>query len=88
MKVVVRKRFISNASKLRSDELIDELIFLLKTASKAEAPSTISGFKWMTGYSNLGRIKFGEYRIGVQVEKSTSIFVCLLHRSVIYSQFP
>jgi len=49
MKVIVRKRFIKDASLLKSQEIIGEIIFLLEIASHANYPEHIPGFKNLTG---------------------------------------
>jgi len=38
--------------------------------------------------SNQWRIKVGDYRIGLEIEKDTAIFVRILHRKDIYKCFP
>lgn len=88
MKIWVQKRFIRDVARIRSNELIDELLFLLDISEKAKKPEDIMGFKKLRGYKTFGRIKLHDFRIGIAIEKETIIFVCVLHRSIIYKQFP
>ncbi|MCA9917044.1 MAG: type II toxin-antitoxin system RelE/ParE family toxin [Anaerolineales bacterium] len=42
----------------------------------------------MQGYESYFRIRLGDYRIGIEVENQTVIFVRILHRKDIYRRFP
>ena len=88
MKILVRKRFINDVSKIRSVELIDEVLYLLDLSHAAIKAEDIPGFKMMRGYKVFARIKLNDFRIGIHVEKEVLIFVCILPRSEIYKQFP
>lgn len=88
MIVKVRKRFLTDLNKIKSIELLDDIVFLLDEAKAAEKPENIPGFKWLTGYKITGRIELSPYRIGVKVQNETIIFWTILHRSVVYKQFP
>ena len=88
MKVKVKKRFIKNLESLGRRELVDESEFALKSAEEASKPEDIPAFKWLTGYSNYSRIRIDDYRIGVRIDGDSITIICLLHRSVVYKEFP
>ena len=88
MKVRVKKRFIKNLESLGSRELVDECELALQAAEDAANPNDIPAFKWLSGYANYGRIRVGDYRIGLRIDGDTICFICLLHRSVVYRHFP
>jgi mRNA interferase RelE/StbE len=48
----------------------------------------LNGVRKMEGYSNYYRIKLGEYRLGVKLEKSELELIRFLHRKDIYRRFP
>lgn len=88
MKVGATKKFFSDLNRIKSLQLIDDTEFIYDYSAKCNSAEDIPGFKWMTGYPSYGRISIGEYRIGVKISGRTIIFRCILHRSVIYKQFP
>lgn len=88
MIVKARKRFLNDLSKIKSVELLEEVNHLLETINKSSSPEKIPNFKWLTGYSGKGRIRIGDYRLGVEVTGNTMIIKCFLHREIIYGQFP
>ena len=81
-------RFMRDVEKIKSIELIEEIGFIIDEIEKAESPQDIPGFKIFKKFSGFGRIRASDYRIGVQFSSEIVILRCLLHRSVIYKNFP
>ena len=42
----------------------------------------------MSGYTNYYKARFGDYRVGLKLEKDEIIFEKVLHRKEIYRYFP
>jgi mRNA-degrading endonuclease RelE of RelBE toxin-antitoxin system len=88
MKVIVRKRFISDVAVIRSPEITEEVKFTLQYIGKCKGVEEIHEFKILRGHKNFARIKLGDYRMGVWFSHQTIIFICFKHRSNVYSFFP
>jgi len=88
MKVLAKKRFFSDLSKIKSIEVLDNAEFIYDIANIAENCNDIPGFKYLRYHKNVGRIEIAPYRIGVKIEGKTITFVCVIHRSAFYKQFP
>ena len=61
---------------------------VLEQVKAAQELGEISNLKKLQGYESYFRIRLGDYRIGIEVEKQTVIFVRILHRKDIYRRFP
>jgi mRNA interferase RelE/StbE len=48
----------------------------------------IINLKKLSGYKSAFRVRIGDYRIGVIIEKNTVTFVAFAHRKEIYNRFP
>jgi mRNA interferase RelE/StbE len=44
--------------------------------------------KKLQGYKNCYRVRFGDYRLGIEVENDVAVLRVVLHRRNIYRQFP
>lgn len=49
---------------------------------------TIVGIKKLKGYKSYFRVRIGDYRIGLYLEKNIVVFSRVLHRKDIYKYFP
>lgn len=88
MRVKVKKRFISDLAKIMDIEMIEVVEFILDSANESGSPEDIPGFKYLRSYPCKGRIEVTPFRIGVEITGNTIFFYCILHRSIIYEQFP
>jgi mRNA interferase RelE/StbE len=82
------KAFVRDFRKLNSKALASSVSEVIKQVSKATIPEEIPNLKKLTGYKSAFRIRIGDYRIGVVIEKNTVIFVAFAHRKEIYRRFP
>jgi len=80
--------FFKDLSKIRNIEVFDKIENIFDLAHECAVPESIPGFKSLDQYSGYGRIKVGNYRIGVKYSQKTIIFYRVMHRSVIYNIFP
>ncbi|MDR2627235.1 MAG: type II toxin-antitoxin system RelE/ParE family toxin [Dysgonamonadaceae bacterium] len=64
---------------------LKDIILLCKKAEKIEE---LPSLKKLKGHSIAYRIRMGNYRIGIFIEKKHITFVRIVHRKDIYKQFP
>ena len=88
MKVKYQKRFLKELAKVpsRTRTKIEKFVFedvpgmnSLDESGKAEQ---------MRGYPSFYKVRFGSYRLGIQIENDTIVFQRILHRKDIYRYFP
>jgi mRNA interferase RelE/StbE len=82
------KAFARDLRRLKSKELAQSIFEVIKQVSQASTPGEITNLKKLTGYKSAYRIRIGDFRIGVIIEKNTIIFVAFAHRKEIYKRFP
>jgi mRNA interferase RelE/StbE len=80
--------FFKDLSKIRNIEVFDEIENIFDLAHECTDPESIPGFKSLDQHPGYGRIKVGNYRMGVKYSQKTIIFYRVMHRSVIYKIFP
>lgn len=44
--------------------------------------------KKLQGYKNCFRARFGEYRVGIEIEEGVAVLRVVLHRRNVYRRFP
>jgi len=87
--VEYKKRFLKELSKLPEDVQghVEKMVFedLL-----CENPFDLGYLEQMKGYPGKYKIRIGQYRIGITVDKQNKIIVCnrIAHRKDIYRVFP
>jgi len=82
------KAFVRDFKKVKSKELSNAILEVVKQVTEASSPSEILNLKKLTGYRSAFRIRIGDYRIGVIIEKNKVVFVAFAHRKEIYKRFP
>jgi mRNA interferase RelE/StbE len=88
MNFEIEKAFERDFRKLNSKELARSISEVIKQVSEASNLHEIPKLKKLTGYKSAYRIRIGDYRIGVVIERNTIIFVAFAHRKEIYKRFP
>ena len=88
MKTEFLKQFIRDTDKLSIQSVRDKVIKAIKNVEDSAYPAGIRGLKKLSGYKNAYRIKIGDYRIGIFIEKDNVEFACVVHRKNIYKVFP
>ena len=88
MKTEFLKQFIRDTGKLTSQNVRDEVIRAIQNVEDSGSTKDIRGLKRLSGYKNAYRIKIGEFRIGVFIEKGNVEFARVIHRKDIYKVFP
>ena len=88
MKIRFKDSFGKDLRNLKNKSILAKVQKAVENAEQAEIPQNIHQFKKLRGSSAYFRIKVGEYRIGVELEKDTLIFWRILSRREIYRYFP
>ena len=83
------KRFLKELSKLPQDiqTRAEQIVFEeLLTAN----PFELGYVERMTGYADKYKIRIGNHRIGITIDKQNSLIICqrIAHRKDIYKIFP
>lgn len=86
MKIQIKKSFVKDTKKL-AIPLQKEVLNLIK---ELELVTNLEKFdiKKMVGYSNFYRLRFGNYRIGLQIDNDIMVLVRIAKRDEIYKIFP
>jgi mRNA interferase RelE/StbE len=88
-KVEYKKRFLKELSKLPEDvqSQAEKIVFedLIN-----ENPFDLGYLEQMRGYPGKYKIRIGQYRIGITIDKQKRVLVCnrIAHRKDIYRLFP
>jgi len=88
-RVEYTKRFLKELSELPKEirAKAEDIVFkeLLATA-----PFSLGYVERMKGYSNKYKIRIGDYRIGITIDKENNLIICqrVAHRKEIYRVFP
>ncbi|MEM6613242.1 MAG: type II toxin-antitoxin system RelE/ParE family toxin [Cyanobacteria bacterium P01_C01_bin.72] len=89
MKTEYLPSFIKDLKKLRKTSTYSEIKNLaFQTISDCQNITEIKSLKKIKGHQNAYRIRVGDYRIGVFIQKETVIFSRVLHRRDVYRYFP
>ena len=88
MKVDFKKSFLKEVKKLRNKNLQNDIASAIVQVESAENVTQIKNLKKLSGYDMYYRIRVGDYRIGIKVEKEVVYFVVVEHRKDIYRGFP
>ncbi|MBP9067940.1 MAG: type II toxin-antitoxin system RelE/ParE family toxin [Bacteroidia bacterium] len=88
MKVEFKKSFLKELKKLKNKSLKNSIAESIVQVESAENITHIKNLKKLTGYDIYYRIRVGDYRIGLKIEKDVVYFVVCEHRKDIYRKFP
>ena len=89
IKIEYSERFLKDLKSLKNYNVYDQI----KKLCFDELPScsdlkSVKNLKKMVSFKNYFRIKVGNYRIGLKVEKNVVTILRVLHRNEIYKYFP
>lgn len=88
MDVLFLKKFHKDLDKLKNRKDKDAVIDLIEKLKSANQLSSISDIKKLAGFKNAYRIRLGNYRVGIFVEKNHVELARIAHRKDIYKVFP
>jgi mRNA interferase RelE/StbE len=88
-KVEYTKRFLKELAALPEgiQRRVEPIVF---SELEAENPFRLGYLEKMKGYGDKFKIRVGDYRIGITVERQTQTLICerIAHRREIYKIFP
>ena len=82
------KSIAKDYRKIKSRDLAIAISETILQVSEASTKQEIVNLKKLTGYRSAYRIRIGDYRIGIIIEKSIVNFVAFAHRKEISKRFP
>ena len=88
MRTVFKKQFAKQIESLNNKKLKATLMDTIVEIENCQSISEISNLKKLKGFKDFYRIRVGDYRIGIKVEKDTVTFAAFQHRKDIYKYFP
>ncbi len=81
--------FKKDLKKIKDKNVLEELKKVIKNLEDLNELSNFKGnLKKLRSGKNFWRIKIGDYRIGLEIQGNTLIFVRILPRKEIYKYFP
>ena len=88
MNVRYEKSFVKDLENIREKTLLQRVKDVIDEAKKANNIKEINNLKKLKSYDTFYRIKFGDYRVGIEIANNEIIFTRFLHRKEIYRFFP
>ena len=89
MKTEYLPSFTKDLKKLKKTSVYSEIKNLVfQTIPDYQNITKIKSLKKIKGHKNAYRIRVGDYRIGVFIQKETVTFSRVLHRRDVYRYFP
>ena len=89
MKVKFERSFEKDLKKLKDRNIRKKVKEVIEMVESIKEIGEFKGdLRKIRTSPNLWRIRIGDYRIGLRIEKDTVIFVRVLHRRDIYKYFP
>jgi mRNA interferase RelE/StbE len=89
MKVVFDHSFDKSLDKISDKHIKDKIIDVIIGIESAKSLIDIANVKKMQGFKTFYRIRVGDYRVGVELEDSSTMrLIVVLHRKDIYKKFP
>lgn len=88
MNISVDKSFEKDTDKLLNKKLLLKIADCMEHVMECKQLADIQNLKKLQGFKNYYRIRLGDYRLGIRVEKDHLIFERCLHRNEIYKYYP
>jgi mRNA interferase RelE/StbE len=88
LKVDFRKSFLRDLKRVKDTAIRNRVRKVIQSVEQAHSLEEIDGLKKLKYDDHYYRIRIGEYRVGLALEKDTLVFVRFLHRKDLYRYFP
>jgi mRNA interferase RelE/StbE len=88
VKTVFKNQFAKQIENIKDSKLKTGVLDIILKIEKCNSISEISNLKKLKGFKDFYRIRIGDYRVGIKVEKDTVTFAAFHHRKDIYKYFP
>ena len=88
MKTEFKTSFLKAVKKIKDQQLKTDIVNSIINVESAKNLKQINQLKKLKGFKQYYRIRIGDYRIGIKIEKEVVFFVYVEHRRNIYRIFP
>jgi len=88
LKVEFKKSFVKDLEQVRDKSLKERVRQAIERVEKAQTLQEVENVRKLRGGERYYRIRIGDYRLGLVLERDTVIFVRFLHRKDVYRYFP
>jgi mRNA interferase RelE/StbE len=88
LKVAYRASFARDLRAIQDRSFLNRIKSIIESVEKAESLAGVPNLKKLSARGHYYRIRLGDYRIGLAIEKDTVTFVRVLHRREVYRYFP
>lgn len=88
MKTQFKNSFFKDLRHIQDRDLLSRIKQVIESVEQAQDLAGVAHLKKLRGGDRFYRIRLGDYRIGLILEKGTVSFVRALHRRDIYRHFP
>jgi mRNA interferase RelE/StbE len=88
VKILFKKVFLKDLAGIPSRVRVQIERFVFEEMPRTKSIQAVGKVEKMHGYSGYYKVRFGDYRVGMQVVGETVIFERVLHRKEIYRKFP
>ena len=88
MNIKIDKSFERDIRKIKNKATRIKVAIVIENIRVANSITEIPNLKKITGFTNYYRIRLGEFRFGVIIQRKTFKFIRFLHRKDIYRYFP
>ncbi|MBK7966444.1 MAG: type II toxin-antitoxin system RelE/ParE family toxin [Bacteroidetes bacterium] len=88
MNIDFKKSFLKDIKNLKNENLRKVILNCIVQVEASTSISQIKNLKKLSNSDNCFRIRIGDYRIGLKLEKETLTFVVFGHRKEFYNEFP
>ncbi len=88
MEYKFRAAFLKDVSKLDDKKVKQAIADVVQNVEESDSIKDLKNCKKMKDFQNAFRIRIGDYRIGIFIEKEVVEFTRVLHRKEVYRYFP
>ena len=88
MKVSFTKDFVKKLKEIRDKKLVESIQEAMKNVEAVKSPWEIKSIKKLKGHKTAYRIRCGNFRVGIFIEKDEVLFAAIGARKDIYKKFP
>jgi mRNA interferase RelE/StbE len=86
--VAFKEGFARDLRAVRDKSILRRVRTVIEEFERAQRPGEVAGLKKLKGGGNYYRVRLGDYRVGLQIERDSVTFMRLLDRKEIYRYFP
>ncbi len=88
MKVEFNESFLKDLKGVKDKSVLAKVKAAIEATELAETLDQITHLKKMRGSREYFRIRIGDFRLGLKLERDTLVFIRFLNRKDIYRYFP